>query len=221
MSCWFEPENRPASPGREHMTAALKVSYHLGKTGQVQFSRHCLLCRVLDSCLPDLPATSPDELLINWSEQNQASAFGRKTIIPTNPSTFEEYGHLNDLNLAKSLYVARMRSGALETLAGGAQFSSATVRGSLTFAHHAHNALGICDPNPDGPVMSGRRLSPEIDFQMLRGWLQNCDTNHNMTCHVLWANELRVIRLIDVSTRRVMPCPERAEYLCLSYVWDE
>ncbi|TLD27938.1 hypothetical protein E2P81_ATG06284 [Venturia nashicola] len=52
-----------------------------------------------------------------------------------------------------------------------------------------------------------------------RRWLQRCSTTHGVSCRQTWSDELLITKMIDVSTRSIVPCVPNLEYVALSYVW--
>jgi Heterokaryon incompatibility protein (HET) len=72
-----------------------------------------------------------------------------------------------------------------------------------------------------------RSLDDQINFDVLRGWLQNCSGNHNNACtlspaQVDDANFQKRQRLIDVRSRWIVPADfARTKYAALTYVWGK
>lgn len=73
-----------------------------------------------------------------------------------------------------------------------------------------------------GSDRNGRNFKPlesSPDLSHLRQVLDLCILNHSDTCHAKKPDELRMIRLVDVIERLVVPYPSGSEYVALSYVW--
>lgn len=104
-------------------------------------------------------------------------------------------------------------------------FSSGNIL-QLTHCSDARNALCILDPPhmvKSPKVASGRKVNNQVDYCLLRTWLENCDTLHDTYCRREWSKQLHKIRLIDVNAYRVVqyPVDRTVEFLALSYVWGK
>jgi ubiquinone/menaquinone biosynthesis C-methylase UbiE len=76
-------------------------------------------------------------------------------------------------------------------------------------------------------MMSARKLSPQIDPDLIKSWIDICDNHHDERC----TSKSRAGRvdslgdgfhLIDIANRRVVrgcDLPGQPQYLALSYVW--
>ncbi|KAI1432133.1 heterokaryon incompatibility protein-domain-containing protein [Xylaria sp. CBS 124048] len=78
---------------------------------------------------------------------------------------------------------------------------------------------------PESEVRGYERIasSRQIDYQMVKGWLQTCDSEHERCV----ANkgpfniDLSFFRCIDVIDMRITPAPVTSSYVALSYKWGE
>lgn len=63
--------------------------------------------------------------------------------------------------------------------------------------------------------------SPQVDFEILRKWMESCQSNHLTSC--VEDSGLRVtgLRLIDVDTREIVEVTGSVKYAALSYVWGQ
>jgi hypothetical protein len=60
-----------------------------------------------------------------------------------------------------------------------------------------------------------------IDFDIIRGWMQQCDREHTKRCHRIESSgsRLKDLKLIDCERRRIVAALPSYEYSSLSYVW--
>jgi hypothetical protein len=70
---------------------------------------------------------------------------------------------------------------------------------------------------------TGRRVSRKVPFDLIRGWIQNCNEVHRRrgNCHVIDpTTKLRRFKVIDCESREIIDMPRNSKpYLALSYVW--
>lgn len=66
---------------------------------------------------------------------------------------------------------------------------------------------------------TARKINGMINFDYIRKGLEHCQKNHPEACQAKFDKGLLATRMIDVSTRQVVDCPDQCEYLALSYVW--
>jgi hypothetical protein len=70
--------------------------------------------------------------------------------------------------------------------------------------------------------ISVRRIPEVVDFGLVKGWMEFCNTHHTKRCHIPESKPLRGFRLIDCATRSLVVWPLTEctpPYLTLSYVW--
>jgi len=91
--------------------------------------------------------------------------------------------------------------------------------GMIGNRHYLAFALSSKTPASRKTALGARLTGPSVDYALLRRWLERCRTSHGKTCQRPWAPELLSTRMIDVSARQVVPCPDRCDYVALSYVW--
>ncbi|KAK3070636.1 hypothetical protein LTR53_010120, partial [Teratosphaeriaceae sp. CCFEE 6253] len=72
-----------------------------------------------------------------------------------------------------------------------------------------------------GPSLGSVRLDPTtIDLDSVKRWLQICTDGHQYYCSRLFSPHLDIMRLIDATTRTIVPYSAATRnYLTLSYVW--
>lgn len=71
-------------------------------------------------------------------------------------------------------------------------------------------------------ALKGRLVTPEVDLELLKGWLGVCTADHEDICKpakVIDNTEGAAIRAIDIETMCIVDLPSEAEYAALSYVW--
>ncbi|RDW63615.1 hypothetical protein BP6252_11160 [Coleophoma cylindrospora] len=61
----------------------------------------------------------------------------------------------------------------------------------------------------------------EVNMELLKGWLRNCEENHKSWCPSKLPFEMESpnLRVIDVVTGNIVWAPANCRYLALSYVW--
>ena len=62
-------------------------------------------------------------------------------------------------------------------------------------------------------------LGREVDFGIVKGWLDFCATNHVEKCALLTQRPLVGLRVIDCQTGAIVQATADCDYLALSYVW--
>jgi hypothetical protein len=71
---------------------------------------------------------------------------------------------------------------------------------------------------------SARKVLAVPNYAAVSTWLQHCSKNH-AKCRPLKSNSLKLISLIDVDTKRIVPYPltrkGQCDYIALSYVWGD
>ena len=80
-------------------------------------------------------------------------------------------------------------------------------------------ALSSKNSSPSRRALRARRRGDKVDFKLLQRWINRCTTAHGVRCQRTWSDDLLTTRMIDVSTRRVVQCSRKCEYVALSYVW--
>lgn len=73
------------------------------------------------------------------------------------------------------------------------------------------------------PETGPRWISEEVNFQLLKGWLEQCTTHHGNICGTMGSGDhnIRGLQVIDCDSRTTINAPARCRYLALSYVWGE
>jgi hypothetical protein len=64
-----------------------------------------------------------------------------------------------------------------------------------------------------------REVNQKVNYQLLRSWIERCQSTHEVACRKAWDSRILSCRMIDVETRTVVACPEGCDYVALSYVW--
>ncbi|RCI12223.1 hypothetical protein L249_0154 [Ophiocordyceps polyrhachis-furcata BCC 54312] len=83
-------------------------------------------------------------------------------------------------------------------------------------------ALSSQQTRPDRTWQNGRYVNQLVDGRYLdfvRKAVAHCEQSHQACRRGDWPPKLSMIRVVDVSDRRVVPCPDDCDYLALSYVW--
>ena len=169
----------------------------LGKTGSIEFWDYCLLCRCLFALTPN-PSSSTQDVLIfpHWTMNRLVGENGIRI------DTDEKRGY------AKCLLIALNPSSL-----------------NIGFSIRAHRGDTLCileEDNSDHRTMLGGREVDRncLDVGVISEWVSTCSRLHRVDCSSVQTEDLRDIRLVNVSTRQVVRYPEGScDYLALSYVW--
>lgn len=71
-----------------------------------------------------------------------------------------------------------------------------------------------------GQDLYARTIQPDaIDWAILRGWLDHCDSRHKSSCAKADSVLLAGFRVIDCNTRSIVTAPQDCKFAALSYVW--
>ncbi|KAL9105546.1 MAG: hypothetical protein Q9227_009290 [Pyrenula ochraceoflavens] len=65
----------------------------------------------------------------------------------------------------------------------------------------------------------GRIPISGIDYEKLRDWLDDCQTNHALTCEHKSSTSVAGLKVIDCIQRVVVVAPDSCAYIALSYIW--
>jgi len=60
-----------------------------------------------------------------------------------------------------------------------------------------------------------------VNFDQIRGWMEDCFMNHSECCSGDVHHSLRQLRVIDCGSNTVVPAPVGCHYVALSYVWGQ
>ena len=75
------------------------------------------------------------------------------------------------------------------------------------------------DQDLKGMKVQPDRIDPEC-YENLRSVMRNCVRNHGQTCRpVSKFSRIPGLKVIEVSSGKVVEAPEKCEYIALSYVW--
>lgn len=167
----------------------------IGKAGTIEFWNNCPLCICLFAITPNPNSATQDVLLVtDWSMNRLAG----------------ETDTVKDLEgwskFPKCLLIALSADST-----------------SMGFNTRLHKGDALCVLEEDDPdhVLGGRVISRDhIQVNIIKDWLSCCDKLHTAKCRPVWTQELPDIKLVEVSTRKIVPPPESPfDYLALSYVW--
>lgn len=76
-------------------------------------------------------------------------------------------------------------------------------------------------PDKSSQAILGREISPRLDYKILKAWINMCCDNHQGTCKLSSEQSLPLagFKLIDCLSGDIIPAPENAQFVALSYVW--
>ncbi|KAK5993738.1 hypothetical protein PT974_07175 [Cladobotryum mycophilum] len=72
---------------------------------------------------------------------------------------------------------------------------------------------------PGRTLKNAQLVAPGIDFSRVKRALRDCEDNHGSGCQPNDAAQLQTTLMLDVRSRKVIPCPPKCDYIALSYVW--
>jgi Heterokaryon incompatibility protein (HET) len=76
---------------------------------------------------------------------------------------------------------------------------------------------------PDNSTIAilGREISPELDYDILKGWISECYDNHQGTCQLSSEQSVRLVgfKLIDCLSGNIISASGNEPFVALSYVW--
>lgn len=168
-------------------------------------SAYCPLCRLvlqsLGTSVPDEQDGEPIEATISWDTAG----------IVSNPNDSSE-----TLAIVREITTSVQRQ-------GGADCDHQPV---------VNARIGILANDAPVPNKSlfPRIIKEQIDFEMVRGWLDVCERHHTLHCggvhpdlrrddFVDIIQEIPSLRMIDVVDQCITLAPHNCKYIALSYVW--
>lgn len=76
--------------------------------------------------------------------------------------------------------------------------------------------------NPGHSQIDIRHLvSPEVDWEMVRRLIGECQTSHGVPCSLMSSGRLQNLKVIDCKRRIIVPAPASCRFVALSYVWGQ
>ena len=183
-------------------------SHRFGLVGDMKVkSSHCPLCRLvfqtLGSKVPDEEEGIPIEVTFRWSTDGPPKPHSRYECIPT----------------------IRNIMPSLQKPDGG------YVNYSSTMIFPRIGILANDAPIPS-KLLCTRFIKDQIDFSMVRNWINICAIRHGKECAGIHpdlernsfgdiADEIPSLRMVDVVNNCVTPAPRSCKYVALSYVRDQ
>lgn len=79
-------------------------------------------------------------------------------------------------------------------------------------------ALGSEDKNT--ATIGPRRIqASEVSYATIQAWISFCQSKHKRLCMPTTSTNIPALKVIDITTQKVVAAPKRCEYVALSYVW--
>ncbi|KAJ9642910.1 factor activating pos9 [Coniosporium tulheliwenetii] len=71
------------------------------------------------------------------------------------------------------------------------------------------------------PILRGRPVQSQVDFELLKAWFRKCNDNHGSQCRSEFRDEhpRPGFKLIDVNSRAIVHSSAKASFAALSYIW--
>ncbi|KAF9894338.1 hypothetical protein FE257_007841 [Aspergillus nanangensis] len=182
---------------------AKRPSLPLGTLQSISLRTTCPLCRLLFRIFPDVTSTSDQEAVYCL---RTLPSYERLR----SPTKIADEG-------TKRRYAVYFAIETDEMMAATAL--EADPRLGLMWRQFRAFGLSSQNPLPGRDAMNARRVSPLVDFDLLRGWVHRCESAHAHNCQPVWVDELETARMVDVHARKIVPCPPHCRYVALSYVW--
>ncbi|KAJ3578930.1 hypothetical protein NPX13_g1630 [Xylaria arbuscula] len=80
-------------------------------------------------------------------------------------------------------------------------------------------ALRSSQTSPDRSYFNARVIEDIVDYSSIREALKVCESTHGDGCRTTWPAEMSTTRMLDIAGRKIVACPDKCDYVALSYVW--
>ncbi len=190
-------EQRQA-PGDADLDQLAKTFRTLGKVENVEFCSDCSMCLCLFDLTPNPHSGSQEvTLVLSW--------------------TLFRMEHHMDINTLEKTKTSKHLTAILDPPAPEEEVHRTVTVGS--------DGLIIAQ-GPPGKSQTSLGSVPlnlaAVNIDKVRTWLQLCSDEHQFYCTRTLSDKLNNIRLIDASTRTIVPYSSGScDYLTLSYVWGQ
>ncbi|KAI1373381.1 HET-domain-containing protein [Hypoxylon crocopeplum] len=183
----------------------------LGPLRSILLDASCPLCRMIFRVFPPPPEDDGD-----WSVEYYLRPIRSYNRLAEKLPLSEEGLPKEELGNKYAIYAAiNSRQDQVSIL--GRYFGDAEDQ--LLYGFESVFALSHKTPPPGRTGLSARDRGSSWNLDILKGWISRCEREHSSSCRVTWSDQLRVCRMIDVSSRRIVSCPWECRYIALSYVW--
>jgi Heterokaryon incompatibility protein (HET) len=171
----------------------------------------CPLCRLLTTVLP-LPATSESQTRTYSLFAFSSGSSYATGLEPLTKDTIQKtktmiYDTVILGLLPKHLSLRRGE-------ANQERYALLMKRGFIAPVRPSHCA--------EKPGFRVRRLGPELDWDILRGWMNFCQSVHGQHTNsraIQPPKQVPGLRVIDCASRQIIVAPKGCDYVTLSYVW--
>jgi hypothetical protein len=62
-------------------------------------------------------------------------------------------------------------------------------------------------------------LRDSIDYSRIQDWISFCQIKHKRRCDTSTSDIVKNMQVLDVDSKKIVPKPDKCEYVALSYVW--
>ncbi|KAI0181124.1 HET-domain-containing protein [Hypoxylon sp. FL1284] len=187
----------------------------LGPLRSISLDASCPLCRMIFRVFPSLPVESADEE--SWAAEyylRPIRSYNRLDAkLPRGEDGLQTDG---DLGKKYAIYAA-VNSRQEQTSVLGRYFGDPADQ--LVYGTDLTFALSHKTPAPSRPGLSARGRDSLYDPDIVKSWMSRCEGEHSASCRVEWSDQLLSCKMIDVSSRQVVHCPQQCRFIALSYVW--
>ncbi|KAI9695283.1 MAG: hypothetical protein M1820_008745 [Bogoriella megaspora] len=173
-----------------------RVGKNFGNVGKIVLRQDCTICWTLFGLIPTAQTTDQNVILVkSWSIYRLEGSILADTAERRNMSQ----------------YVTAILS--------------SNTDGSISFQDTVDKGDGLCliGMGESKTTLAARPVdSRHIGIQRVESWLSTCGELHPVTCNINQDENVKLITLIDVESRKLVSFPPGGcEYLALSYVWGD
>ncbi|KAI1357501.1 heterokaryon incompatibility protein-domain-containing protein [Xylaria arbuscula] len=80
-------------------------------------------------------------------------------------------------------------------------------------------ALRSSQTSPDRSYFNARVIEDIVDYSSIKEAIKVCESTHGDRCQTTWPAEMSTTRMLDIADRKIIACPDKCDYVALSYVW--
>jgi hypothetical protein len=185
----------------EHLRRLARYQMPLGLLSDLHLTPACPLCRLIYRILPRHSLDPDDDTLRITPIRMYEREFGWEAIPAHMRSQFSLRLGLSDHSTPTMF----------SFIPGDPELRLEGTRGEVI-------AMDSRQTSPDRRMCNARLIGPLLDFTRGREALELCEATHG-ACQTHWPTEMSRARMIDVVRRTTVPCPDKCDYVALSYVW--
>ena len=178
-----------------------------GKLSSFHLTPSCQLCRMIYRILPRPPPAHDHELL-HLSPSRWYSRRDRWEMIPDQDKS-------KFASLIGFRYPELMQHTTAPSLFGSDRQTRLAIMTRESIALDSKDMVGAQNKS----IYNAQYIGSMINFDIIKEAHDRCAHTHAVQCQPIFHPDLLTTRMIDVTIRKVVPCPPQCGYLALSYVW--